>query len=337
MTPGWVPILRFTRPDHGQREASSRGAALDRAVRLPTSSWTDRAADGVPPAGAARGGRARHRALALGAGKQRSLFAMLLLHANEIVSTDRLIDALWGADAAADGGQDRAGLRVAAAQGARRRPARHPRPPVTPCRSSRAELDLARFEQLLDEARRSDPGARRPDAAAGAGAVARAARSPTWPTRRSRSPRSPGSRSCAGRRSSSGSTPISPPAAHAGADRRAGRARGRASAPGAAALPADARALPLGPPGGGARARTARRSASSPTSSGSSRARSSGGSSRRSCSQDPALDLAAAAVPGDAGHRRAVAFAADRAAGARRRRGTRAPGRAAGRAGRRAS
>ena len=37
------------------------------------------------------------RAVALGAGQQRSLFAMLLLHANQVVSTDRLIDALWGA------------------------------------------------------------------------------------------------------------------------------------------------------------------------------------------------------------------------------------------------
>ena len=30
------------------------------------------------------------------AGKQRALFAVLLLHANEVVSADRLIDELWG-------------------------------------------------------------------------------------------------------------------------------------------------------------------------------------------------------------------------------------------------
>src|ERR671923_2706955 len=36
-------------------------------------------------------------ALELGGTKQRSVLAMLLLHANEVVSTDRLIDALWGA------------------------------------------------------------------------------------------------------------------------------------------------------------------------------------------------------------------------------------------------
>ena len=36
------------------------------------------------------------RTLELGSGKQRTLLAALLLHANEVVSTDRLIDALWG-------------------------------------------------------------------------------------------------------------------------------------------------------------------------------------------------------------------------------------------------
>src|SRR6476620_3008594 len=34
--------------------------------------------------------------LALGGGKQRALLAVLLLHANEVVSTERLIDELWG-------------------------------------------------------------------------------------------------------------------------------------------------------------------------------------------------------------------------------------------------
>jgi len=41
--------------------------------------------------------RDRDRALAVGGGQQRALLAVLLLHANEIVSADRLIDALWGA------------------------------------------------------------------------------------------------------------------------------------------------------------------------------------------------------------------------------------------------
>src|SRR5262249_45194530 len=36
------------------------------------------------------------RPLTLGGGKQRALFAFLLLHANEVVSRDRIIDAVWG-------------------------------------------------------------------------------------------------------------------------------------------------------------------------------------------------------------------------------------------------
>ncbi len=39
------------------------------------------------------------RQLELGGAKQRALLAILLLHANEVVSTDRLIDALWDEDA----------------------------------------------------------------------------------------------------------------------------------------------------------------------------------------------------------------------------------------------
>src|SRR5262245_13980074 len=35
--------------------------------------------------------------LKLGGAKQRALLALLLLHANEVVSRDRLIDELWGA------------------------------------------------------------------------------------------------------------------------------------------------------------------------------------------------------------------------------------------------
>ena len=37
----------------------------------------------------------RDRPLALGGAKQRALLGMLLLHAGEVVSSDRLIDELW--------------------------------------------------------------------------------------------------------------------------------------------------------------------------------------------------------------------------------------------------
>ncbi len=36
------------------------------------------------------------RTVGLGGDKQRALLAVLLLHANEVVSADRLIDDLWG-------------------------------------------------------------------------------------------------------------------------------------------------------------------------------------------------------------------------------------------------
>jgi DNA-binding SARP family transcriptional activator len=42
--------------------------------------------------------RADDRVLDLGGRKQRSLLAVLLVHANEVVSSDRLIDELWGED-----------------------------------------------------------------------------------------------------------------------------------------------------------------------------------------------------------------------------------------------
>ena len=54
-----------------------------------------RAEDGVPDPRPARGSR-RDGAVELGAAKQRALLAVLLLHANELVSTSRLVEAVWG-------------------------------------------------------------------------------------------------------------------------------------------------------------------------------------------------------------------------------------------------
>ncbi|MGZ6673261.1 MAG: AfsR/SARP family transcriptional regulator [Solirubrobacteraceae bacterium] len=36
------------------------------------------------------------RSLALGGRKQRSVLAVLLLHANDVVATERLVDEVWG-------------------------------------------------------------------------------------------------------------------------------------------------------------------------------------------------------------------------------------------------
>ena len=57
--------------------------------------------DGVPDPGTARGVGRRRRGLPRRA-KPRALLAVLLLHPNEVVPADRLIDELWGEDSPED-------------------------------------------------------------------------------------------------------------------------------------------------------------------------------------------------------------------------------------------
>ncbi len=59
----------------------------------------------------------RDKALALGGQKQRAVLAALLIDAGQVVSTDYLVDALWGEHAAEDRGHLPAELRLAAAEG----------------------------------------------------------------------------------------------------------------------------------------------------------------------------------------------------------------------------
>jgi DNA-binding SARP family transcriptional activator len=96
------------------------------------------------------------RPLPLGTGQQRTLFAMLLLHANEVVSSDRLIDALWGATPAPTAAKTVqvyvSRLRKELGDGRV-----VTRAPGYALQLDRSELDLARFEQLVGEAQRSDP------------------------------------------------------------------------------------------------------------------------------------------------------------------------------------
>lgn len=66
--------------------------------------------------------------LALGGASQRALLALLLLHANEVVSSDRLIDEL------------------------------ETKPPGYVLRVEREELDLERFSRLVEEAGAAEPG-----------------------------------------------------------------------------------------------------------------------------------------------------------------------------------
>jgi DNA-binding SARP family transcriptional activator len=94
--------------------------------------------------------------LVLGGIKQRSLLAVLLLHANQVVSTDSLIDALWGASPPATCAKSIQVYvsRLRKALGDERLVTRAPGYllQVDP-----AELDLAQFERLADEARGASP------------------------------------------------------------------------------------------------------------------------------------------------------------------------------------
>jgi DNA-binding SARP family transcriptional activator len=91
--------------------------------------------------------------LPLGGASQRALLALLLLHANEVVSSDRLIDELWTGTPPASGvtalqvrvSQLRKALRDAA-------PRLETRPPGYLFRIGRDELDLERFSRLMAEA-----------------------------------------------------------------------------------------------------------------------------------------------------------------------------------------
>ncbi len=94
--------------------------------------------------------------LALGGGRQRSLFGALLLHANEVVSIDRLIDALWGQTPPVTAPKSIqvyvSRLRKELGEGRLLTQA-----PGYVLKVERSELDLRRFEQLLADARSADP------------------------------------------------------------------------------------------------------------------------------------------------------------------------------------
>src|SRR4051812_4070024 len=88
----------------------------------------------------------------LGGAKQRALLAVLLLHANQVVSTDRLIEALWGEEAPETAAK---ALQVHVSQlrkvlGAE---AIRTRPPGYSLEVGPDELDLDRFRRLHEAAR----------------------------------------------------------------------------------------------------------------------------------------------------------------------------------------
>ncbi len=178
------------------------------------------------------------------------LLAVLLLHANEVVSVDRLIDELWGRSPPATAGKILqvyvSRLRKELGDGRLLT-----RAPGYVLRADRSELDFARFEQLMAKADMADPRAaaselRRALALSRGPPLADLEYEPfaqaeivrleelRWTALELRIDAD----LAAGR--------------HADADRRARGADRGAPAQGAPARPADARALPLWPPGRGA-------------------------------------------------------------------------------------
>ena len=96
------------------------------------------------------------RLLELGGRKQRALLAVLLLHANDVVSTERLIDELWGESPPPTVAKSLQGyvskLRKQIGSGRL-----VTRTPGYLLQVDGSELDVARFESLVAEARGADP------------------------------------------------------------------------------------------------------------------------------------------------------------------------------------
>jgi DNA-binding SARP family transcriptional activator len=86
--------------------------------------------------------------------KQRALLAVLLLHANEIVSSDRLVDVLW-AEESPESGAAAMRVRVSQLRKALPKDTLITRSPGYVLRVGREELDLHRFERLTEHGRRA--------------------------------------------------------------------------------------------------------------------------------------------------------------------------------------
>ena len=96
------------------------------------------------------------RPLPIGGQKQRGVLALLLLHANEVVSTDRLIDEVWGArpPKSVDASLQNCISHLRDVVG---REAIETRPPGYRLNVDPERVDALRFERALDAARTLDP------------------------------------------------------------------------------------------------------------------------------------------------------------------------------------
>ena len=155
------------------------------------------------------------RAVALGGTRRRAVLAALLLHANEVVSSDALIDEVWGEDPP-DSVVNALQVHVSGLRKTLAEPGDGvlvTRPPGYVLKVGAGELDLDRFEQLRAEARAAlDEALQAPRRSCARrsrfGAVRRSTTCASH--RRCRSP-ARGSRSCARPVSRIGSLQTSPP------------------------------------------------------------------------------------------------------------------------------
>jgi len=97
-----------------------------------------------------------HGALALPKGKPRAVLGVLLMHANEVVATDRLIDDVWGAHPPANATKS-LHVYVSLLRRVLGADAILTRPPGYALRIEAGGIDLDRFERLREEAARADP------------------------------------------------------------------------------------------------------------------------------------------------------------------------------------
>ena len=224
--------------------------------------------------------RRQGRQVAVGAAKQRALLAILLVHANELVSSDRLIEELWPQppETAANTLQVYVGKLRKALEPGRARGAPGEllitRSPGYMLRVEAGQLDAERFETLLADGSRAREAGEHQAAAE----VLREALG-LWrgealadfvyePFAQAEIARLEELRTVAARGAPRGRPGAGAPR---GGPRRARDARPRASAARAAARPAHARPVSRRAPGGRARGLSGRRDARSPRSSGCSR------------------------------------------------------------------
>jgi len=92
------------------------------------------------------------RQIAVSGARQSALLALLLLNANRVVPSERLIDELWGEDSP-ESGATALRVRVSQLRKALRKDIVQTRPPGYLVRVQRDQLDLQQFERLVEEGR----------------------------------------------------------------------------------------------------------------------------------------------------------------------------------------